>query len=163
MKHRQVRQSTWETNSSSTHAYTLYFPERVSVEFKPIPDGNPIFVSSGWYTGTSWRSKAGYVAAYLYIKDRLDDIRKLEELLTNFCGGEVKFDLTKLVEYVDKYPKDKNVEDMFDSFTLRNYDQYGSSPENLEKTFERILATNDNTLAFICSSQGIEINEYYDG
>lgn len=165
MKHTKIRSGTFETNSSSTHAYTIYTGKTGEATFKPIIKEAPITVSSGFTTTDEWMPKLSSLVGYLYLQKREDEIAKIQDIFFRFTGTEPSFDFTRIKESVEhpKWPLD--LEGFFEGFSPSGPygDEYGNTPEELEQFFNKILLSEEDILGFVCSTGWIEVNEYYDG
>lgn len=161
-KHIKIRTSTFETNSSSTHAYTVWTGKQGKATFRPIIT-ETIKVEPVWYATDDWKTKLSALVAYLYIQNRKDEIANIQDIFLRFTGTEPSFDFSKVQESLDdpKYPFE--LEWLFEEFSP-NYDgNYGNEPKELIEFLDRILLTEEDILAFVCSNGWIETNEYYDG
>lgn len=165
MKHTKIRSSCFETNSSSTHAYTVYTGGNLKANFKPIITEAPIVVPSGLSSCDTWQSKLASLVGYLVLQKREDEIDNIQDIFFRFSGKEPTFDLTRIKESINhpKWPLD--LEGFFEEFSPRGPygDEYGNTPEELEKFLNRILLTEESILGFVCANGWIEENEYYDG
>jgi len=164
MKHKQVRQGTYETNSSSTHAYTINtYRKSVKAEYKPIVDG-PIVISPDAGEGDHWTTRVSWLVGYLYLSNRKDEVGIVAKSLSDFVGESVGFSMDKFIEHVEKY--DTTVEDYFEIFNDEGEHGergYGNNLKELIVFFDGVMESPESIRNFICSSGWVEVNEYYDG
>lgn len=153
MKHKQIRQNVYETNSSSTCAYTLSFYSSKQPNHKPIISG-PIKVGNWANTYEDWTTKLQMLAGYLTItKQPLDFLISTVE---KFSGDKLEF-------VIDDKLKDSSLEDYFDSFSYRHDYDYGNTVEDIESIMTEVLSSEENILKFLFVNGQIDVNEYYDG
>lgn len=160
-KYKQVRQGVFESNSSSTNAFTLSFDIRRIPDMKPIIRG-PIWVYPGASTSDSWAEKLGLLAGYMRITNK--DLNDLVNVVKDFCGDTVEFNFEKFNEYNDGKYGPITISDYFEDFSEQGCDgEYGNSEEDIIDQMEDILSTPEKTLSFLFSYGHIIENEYYDG
>ena len=165
-KHTQIRPGIFESNSSSTHAYTLTFTEGRLPSYKPIVSG-PIRVCNGALTDGRWIDNISLLAGYLYIKGG-DRLKWLETVLGDFCEKKVEFDFSdfKSAYYLDwskELELDEKLEAYFENFSLGNYVGYGNDYKECVELVEKILSSKENVISFVSNSNWIEVDAYYDG
>lgn len=160
MKHIQIRQGSFETNSSSSHAFTLCFPSGGQPDSRPIIRG-PISVGTCAGTDDGWQTKVEMLAAYLYISDRKDEIPRLEKIISDFAGGDIplKFDFTNWEKVILKYGE-MGIGEYFETYTDGN-SEYGNSEEEIISNFDNILK-DDNLLLVFINNPVIQEDTYYD-
>ena len=143
----QIRQSVFETNSSSTHAISVasFYPEDWNVSYK-VPEKVHFALDQefGWEFETyeDTNSKAAYL--WLIICNMYNDVKDLDELkavkahlekvLTNAGVKEVTFDMGK---YKESWRNDGSMYMEYSGYIDHSYDAY---------EFAKTLLNNDEML-----------------
>jgi hypothetical protein len=172
MKTTQIRQNCFETNSSSTHAFTLYVPSNVEISYKPYSETGKIIIPLGNIGGDdTFMDKMIMLGRYLQIQKKFDDLHVIEKVVSEFSGIDVKYDTEYFSptlryngeEYSDE---DHAIEDQF--YTFLSGDRYGygnGSVSNIREILDGILSSGSDKsiLEFVCSFGWISCDTYYDG
>ena len=165
-----IRHNTFETNSSSTHAYTLNVPKKA--DFKPLfEEGIKSIDIQRYSTGvTSWQSRLGLLSHYLVLTDRQKFLKNLIETVEHFIDKSINFiDRSYSVVYPiqsqlaegDDYAETllEYLKDEFYSMT----NEYGhGSAKAFKDTLEEITSTIGLSLAFIFSNSAYETETWYN-
>jgi hypothetical protein len=176
-----IRYTTYETNSSSTHAYTVHslnMKNRPNLNIIPSEDG---FIRVGFteMTQSTPQDKIGHILNYansIGDQELFDRVRKVVE---EFTGAKL---LVSTRVYVDKKwekvedlrtvtnPKfdfESDDEDKWETFDDNWYsyvNEYGhGSSENFCSVMNEIGRTEESLKIFIFSShQGVHVETYYN-
>lgn len=170
MKHKTIRQNVFETNSSSTHSVTLCIPENIKPNYKPYSDTGilDVGVTDGYWYAEAWNAKLTLLGAYLIITNRMNDLEKIEQVISDFTGMKVIFNkesVEKLhksvIDFNTNYPKEDYLSDHFYNFLKNQYETI--KIEEFTSLVEQILESNEMIIGFVCSDGWFNVCEYYDG
>ena len=156
-----IRYNTFETNSSSTHAYTLNIPVKPS--YKPIVESNKIDINVNHNDCENWAGRIGLLAHYLILSNCESQLKDLTAVIEEFAGFTVTFlnpepDAVKSI--IDEDLLSDYISDNFYEYT----NDYGhGSVESFMETLDKILSTAGNTIAFIFSENSYNTETYIDG
>jgi len=160
--HKTIRQNVWETNSSSSHAVSLCIREKNIPTMKPYASNAEIIVSLRHdYTYEDWENKMGLLGAYLVLSEQEDKLSKVEDIISDFAGINIRFNVSE-IPVLTKYGKGKErIEGEFYLFTKAQYDEVPI--DDFITDVEKILASDELILSFVCSTGWLNVSEYYDG
>lgn len=170
-----IRQNTFETNSSSTHAYSVNRLNKANrADTNIIPDENgEVKVNLSDDSGSSPQSKLSLLLFYAYTVGDQEMFDRIVRVVENFSGARVAAVVNKwsgkswqkncpvTTVLADGSRTDDAMEDTFCSWT--NESGHGST-EDFVSTMDEIGADDDTIKVFIFSSrQNINTETYYDG
>lgn len=175
-----IRQNTFETNSSSTHAYTL---QTVKLDNKPdlnfLPDSDGIVKLSIRDADASNdpRSKASLLLSFLAVCGLGELYHKALNTISEFSGYTVqvsdyrynqdsgKWDVCDVV-IEEPYSPDEEEDDEWDNPIAENFGdylyEYGDTVSSFYDKMKEIAEDPEKTKIFVfCSKQGFSIDTYY--
>lgn len=174
-----IRKHVWETNSSSTNAYTvnkLRKEAKLDTTFL-VEDGKIELSSRDDGADNNPRDKAAFILGYTVATGRKDNFDKVLGVISEMTGADVSYKTwkynqsSKEYEYTDpEFPVFEDQESLVDAISDEYYEYVGSydyghpDAEDFMKTIDEFLETEDGIKQFIFSSkQSITCEEYYDG
>ena len=145
-----IRQNTFETNSSSTHAFTIQIDKCGNgPEFKPITDVDSIQINvTNYYSSVdNWRDRLSLVIAYCKYKNY--GITNIIEKVEEFLGKKlvIKYETEDINRYSFCYFADR----------------WDRSYSCFEECMVTIVNDDKCLLGFVFSESTITSEEYYDG
>lgn len=178
MKHTQIRQNCWETNSSSTHAITLNVKCASTLTTKPYSqDGIPIVIEKGWedYSQENWEAKMHFLGEYLAYTNRKSELKRVEKIISDFAGfpityGENFYELVPVAHPTDDLGDNEEYDNPYNDQLMTKFgyfcdnNGYGyESSEDFVMDVEKILVTDFMILSFLCSDGWFCVEHYRDG
>ena len=159
MKHKQIRNGVFESNSSSTHAFSIMVSTTALPQFIPIIRG-PILVPVDAREDETWENKLTLLCGYLWLDKRHEDIVKIVNTLTEFCGSPIELDFSELQKYQEgKWPHESAV----DYLSTFQGGEDADDEETLKGKIEKIISSETALLAFVCRSNTYDLWCGYDG
>lgn len=159
-----IRQNTFETNSSSTHAYTINVMANDKPTFKPLIYVDKYTVTNSYDESDSWNGRATLCIRYGYITTGQPTVNNILEWLAEFLGVPVTLD-----ERVLKSSKECGAP-VDDDEALHDYmrDEFYSwcrdgGTEDFISDMNKITSDKNLFLSFVFSESSVSTETYYDG
>lgn len=157
-----IRENTFETNSSSTHAYSVSVPAG-GAGYKPIVSG-PVNLKQGnyWYgDGQSWSSRIQLMYQYLGVTGRLGEFDAISEAISTFIGQPLVVESeNKFADIGDYADLKEYVRDEFYKFCNEDY---SDGVEGFISSMNAIVGDVNKAVAFAFTEGIVDQHEYYDG
>jgi hypothetical protein len=161
-----VRQSTFETNSSSTHAYSLVVPSNFAPPAYSFVDKEiEVKLGATYYIAMTPRGRLEFLLSFAYLIGDQAAFDKIRSVIEAHSSCTIKtLTNTGLTVIVKSYENDDErnceLEEAFYKFT---YDE-NDSIESLIQKFNQIVAKDANIISFVFSEYNpIDQYEHYDG
>jgi len=164
-KHKTVRMGQFESNSSSTSAYSVYLPKKTDIpEFKPYIKSDKLEIPYRPYSDTqSWIDRVQFLTGFLSITGRVNEIPTFMEKISKFA----EISITMINVKDDSFKGESSYEDLNEYLDDSYYsfcNEYGhDSVEDFKDTMNTLLADDDLVLAFVFSSNFISEQSWYNG
>ena len=162
-----IRQNTFETNSSSTHAISFSSTLSHPPEFIPVNNG-PVIINVEIKDTETWKNKVamlGFITEFY--KESPINTKELENILSSYTGFSMTFNSDLKKEKRERYIKGyKLSEQEWFSDNLSGYftGEYGfGSDESFLETLCEILKDEEKIKRFCFSENLYVIGSYYDG
>ena len=156
-----IRQNTFETNSSSTHALSLYSSKLGNRDVTFIASDDPVVVNvGGWLPfiiNDSITEKIKFVVSYLFNTNQTDKLQEFQDAFNAFSPRKLE------IVFNAKY-EPCGVDSLDDYFSIFTCEYGHDGVEDFKVYADAIVKNADTMLDFVfTSANGWESESYYDG
>lgn len=172
-----IRHATFETNSSSTHAYTIHTSSGRKPDMTPIIETDEIEIQLHSSEPNGWTSKVGFLLEYAKEINDAAAFKRIIDAVEKFADVKVKAWESVYDKTVKNYIKavitpktidgdvlsDEGIEEMINDgdYSCWNNSDYS---DNFAENMRSNISSEENIVAYCFNSAvSYDTHEYYDG